>query len=105
MLPRSNQICRLRLRVALLCQLVEKRVADIVPSQLVLLGRRGPIEAALHQLRREVRIRRERERARADAVPDDAFECERAGIASQPELDPPGARKLCRRQALELLEG
>ena len=59
MLTRANELGGLRLCVTLPVELVDKRVADIVPSQLVLLDRRRSGEAALGQLRRKIRIGRE----------------------------------------------
>ena len=85
----AHELGGLRLGVALLVQLVDKRVSDVVPRHLVLLACRRPREAALRELRREVRIGRERKRAGADAAANDALERERAGVASQPELHRP----------------
>ena len=59
MLPRANELGGLRLCVTLPVELVDKRVPDIVPSQLVLLERRRPGKAALRQFRWKIRIGRE----------------------------------------------
>ncbi len=83
----ANEVGGLRLRVALGVQFVHERVPDVVPRQLVLLTRRGPREASFRELRREVRIGRERERAGPDAAAENAVERERACVSSQQKLD------------------
>ena len=101
----ANELGGLRLRVTLLVQLVQERVPDVVPRHLVLLARRRPGKAALRELRREIRVRRERERAGADAAAEDAFECERARVAPQPELNRSArARELRGRQSFQPLD-
>ncbi len=102
----ANQLGESRLRIPLLGQLVQEREPDVVPRHLVLLAGRRPGKAALRELRREIRIRRERERAGANAAADDAFERKRAGVAPQPELNRSArARELRGRQPFQTLDG
>ena len=103
MLTGAHEIGGLRRGVALRLQLVDERVADIVPRQLILFVRRRPGESAPRQLRGKVGIRREREGAGADAAPHHALEREGARVTTQPELHRPARPgELRRRQALEL---
>ncbi len=105
MLPGAHELGRRRLRVALLVQLVDEFVPDVVTRQLVLLGRRRLGEAALGEFAAEGRIGRERERAGANPLFDHALEGERAGVAAQPELHRSSrARQLCRREPFQPID-
>ena len=104
MLTGANELGGLWLAVALLVQLVDQREPDVVARHLVLLAGGGACEAALRELVGKRRVRRERERAGADAVAEDALEGERARVAPQPELNRSAcAGQLRRRQSLESL--
>ena len=99
----SHEVGSLGLRVSLGVELVKKRVADIEPGELVLLGGRRLGEATLHEVVGKGRIGCEVEGAGADAVFHDAIEGERSGITPQLELDRSiGAFEPQPRQSVEL---